>query len=152
MATADFNSYGTRRGNHEVMVRGTFANIRLRNQMAPGTEGGVTVKLPEGTEMSIFDASTAYASREHPADHHRRQRVRKRLEPRLGGQRHQVARRQGRPRRELRRIHRSNLVGMGVLPLQFLAGESARTYDLDGTETSPSPDSSRSTVVRRCRA
>ena len=134
VAREDFNSYGTRRGNHEVMVRGTFANIRLRNQMAPGTEGGVTIKLPEGTEMSIFDAAMAYAKDQTPL------MIIGGKEYGSGSSRDWAAK--GTKLLGVRavlvesfeRIHRSNLVGMGVLPLQFLAGESAATYDLDGTE------------------
>jgi aconitate hydratase len=135
IAQSDFNSYGTRRGNHEVMVRGTFANIRLRNQMAPGTEGGVTVKLPEGTQMSIFDAAMAYAQEGTPL------MIIGGKEYGSGSSRDWAAK--GTKLlgvkavlvESFERIHRSNLVGMGVLPLQFLAGESAATYDLDGTET-----------------
>ena len=134
VAREDFNSYGTRRGNHEVMVRGTFANIRLRNQMAPGTEGGVTIKLPEGSEMSIFDAAMAYAKDQTPL------MIIGGKEYGSGSSRDWAAK--GTKLLGVRavlvesfeRIHRSNLVGMGVLPLQFLAGESAATYDLDGTE------------------
>ena len=135
VATSDFNSYGTRRGNHEVMVRGTFANIRLRNQMAPGTEGGVTIKLPEGTEMSIFDASSAYAvegtplmiigGKEYGSGSSRDWAAKG---TKLLGVKAVLV-------ESFERIHRSNLVGMGVLPLQFLAGENAQTYALDGTET-----------------
>ena len=83
---ADFNSYGSRRGNHEVMVRGTFANVRLRNKLAPGTEGGVTRLLPEGEQMSIFDASVKYAERKTSAGDSRRKGIRLRLVARLGGQ------------------------------------------------------------------
>jgi aconitate hydratase len=132
---ADFNSYGTRRGNHEVMVRGTFANIRLRNLMAPGTEGGVTVKLPEGTPMSIFDAAMAYANEGTPLVI-------------LGGKEYGTGSSRDWAAKgtkllgvkavlveSFERIHRSNLVGMGVLPLQYLPGDSAQTYGLDGTET-----------------
>ena len=135
VAPQDFNSYGTRRGNHEIMMRGTFANIRLRNQLAPGTEGGVTIKLPEGTQMSIFDAAMAYAAegtplvilggKEYGSGSSRDWAAKG---TRLLGVRAVLA-------ESFERIHRSNLVGMGVLPLQFLAGESAATYDLDGTET-----------------
>jgi aconitate hydratase len=130
----DFNSYGTRRGNHEVMVRGTFANIRLRNQMAPRTEGGITVKLPEGEEMSIFDAAMAYAIEGTPLMI-------------LGGKEYGSGSSRDWAAKgtkllgvkavlveSFERIHRSNLVGMGVLPLQYAAGESADTYNLDGTE------------------
>ena len=130
----DFNSYGTRRGNHEVMVRGTFANIRLRNQMAPGTEGGITVKLPEGTQMPIFDAAMAYSLEGTPL------MILGGKEYGSGSSRDWAAK--GTKLLGVRavlvesfeRIHRSNLVGMGVLPLQFVAGESAATYGLDGTE------------------
>ncbi len=132
---ADFNSYGTRRGNHEIMVRGTFANIRIRNQMAPGTEGGVTRKLPEGTEMSIFDAAMAYQAEGTPL------MVIAGKEYGTGSSRDWAAK--GTKLLGVKavlvesyeRIHRANLVGMGVLPLQFQAGESAATYELDGTET-----------------
>ncbi|MHB1208758.1 MAG: aconitate hydratase AcnA [Acidimicrobiales bacterium] len=130
----DFNSYGTRRGNHEVMVRGTFANIRLRNQLAPGTEGGITIKLPEGTQMSIFDAAMAYAEEGTPLVI-------------LGGKEYGSGSSRDWAAKgtkllgvkavlveSFERIHRSNLVGMGILPLQYLAGESAATHDLDGTE------------------
>ncbi len=99
---ADFNSYGSRRGNHEVMVRGTFANVRLRNKLAPGTEGGVTRLLPEGEQMSIFDASVKYAERGSPARHPRRQGIRLRLLARLGRQGTQPARHPRRHRRKLR--------------------------------------------------
>ncbi len=135
VSPADFNSYGTRRGNHEVMVRGTFANIRLRNQLAPGTEGGVTRKLPEGTEMSIFDAAMAYQAEGTPL------MIIGGKEYGSGSSRDWAAK--GTKLlgvkavlvESFERIHRSNLVGMGVLPLQFLAGESAATYGLEGDET-----------------
>lgn len=135
VAQQDFNSYGTRRGNDEVMVRGTFANIRLRNQMAPGTEGGITIKLPEGQQMSIFEASRAYISEGTPLVI-------------LGGKEYGSGSSRDWAAKgtkllgvkavlveSFERIHRANLVGMGVLPLQFKAGESAATYELDGTET-----------------
>ncbi len=130
----DFNSYGTRRGNHQVMMRGTFANIRLRNLMAPGTEGGVTIKLPEGTPMSIFDAAMAYAEEGTPLV------ILGGKEYGSGSSRDWAAK--GTKLLGVRavlvesfeRIHRSNLVGMGVLPLQYLPGESAATLGLDGTE------------------
>ena len=135
VVAADFNSYGTRRGNHEIMVRGTFANIRIRNQLAPGTEGGVTLKLPEGTEMSIFDAAMAYQAEGTPL------MIIAGKEYGTGSSRDWAAK--GTKLLGVKavlvesyeRIHRANLVGMGVLPLQFLAGDSAATYDLDGTET-----------------
>ncbi len=131
----DFNSYGARRGNHEIMMRGTLANVRLRNQLAPGTEGGVTLKLPEGTEMSIFDAAMAYAAEGTPlivlggkeyGSGSSRDWAAKGVK--LLGVRAVLA-------ESFERIHRSNLVGMGVLPLQYMPGESAVTYGLDGTET-----------------
>jgi aconitate hydratase len=134
VAKADFNSYGSRRGNHEVMVRGTFANVRLRNKMAPGTEGGVTRLLPELTEMSIYDASVEYAKRGTPlailagkeyGSGSSRDWAAK--GPRLLGIRFVIA-------ESYERIHRSNLVGMGILPLQFQAGESAESLGLTGEE------------------
>jgi aconitate hydratase len=134
VSPADFNSYGSRRGNHEVMVRGTFANVRLRNKMAPGTEGGVTRLLPELTPMSIYDASVEYARRGTPlailagkeyGSGSSRDWAAK--GPRLLGIRFVIA-------ESYERIHRSNLVGMGILPLQFLAGESAESLGLTGEE------------------
>ncbi|MGA7834769.1 MAG: aconitate hydratase AcnA [Acidimicrobiales bacterium] len=130
----DFNSYGTRRGNHEVMMRGTFANIRLRNLMAPGTEGGVTIKLPESEPMSIFDAAMAYAEEGTPLI------ILGGKEYGSGSSRDWAAK--GTKLLGVRavlvesfeRIHRSNLVGMGVLPLQYLPGENAETLGLNGTE------------------
>ncbi|MGB6133812.1 MAG: aconitate hydratase AcnA [Acidobacteriaceae bacterium] len=132
---ADFNSYGSRRGNHEVMVRGTFANVRLRNKLAPGTEGGVTRLLPEGEQMSIFDASVKYAERATPlvilagkeyGSGSSRDWAAK--GPRLLGVRAVIA-------ESFERIHRSNLVGMGILPLQFKAGENVESLGLTGEET-----------------
>jgi aconitate hydratase len=130
----DFNSYGSRRGNHEVMVRGTFANVRLRNQLAPGTEGGVTVHIPSGDPMSIFDASVRYraegvplmilAGKEYGAGSSRDWAAKG---PALLGVRAVIA-------QSYERIHRSNLVGMGVLPLQFEAGASAASLGLGGRE------------------
>jgi aconitate hydratase len=134
VAAADFNSYGSRRGNHEVMVRGTFANVRLRNKMAPGTEGGVTRLLPEMTEMSIYDASVIYAERGTPlailagkeyGSGSSRDWAAK--GPRLLGIRFVIA-------ESYERIHRSNLVGMGILPLQFEPGENAESLGLTGEE------------------
>jgi aconitate hydratase len=130
---ADFNSYGSRRGNHEVMIRGTFANIRLRNQLAPGTEGGVTVK--DGKEMSIYDASREYIAEGTPL------MVLGGKEYGSGSSRDWAAK--GTVLLGVRavlvesfeRIHRSNLIGMGVLPLQFKPGESAETLGLTGEET-----------------
>ena len=131
----DFNSYGSRRGNHEVMVRGTFANVRLRNKLAPGTEGGVTRLLPEGTGMSIYDASVEYAKRGTPlailagkeyGSGSSRDWAAK--GPRLLGIKFVIA-------ESYERIHRSNLVGMGILPLQFKPGESVESLGLTGEET-----------------
>jgi aconitate hydratase A / 2-methylisocitrate dehydratase len=132
---ADFNSYGARRGNHEVMIRGTFANIRLRNQLAPGTEGGVTLHLPDGEQMTIFDAAMRYldegvplvvlAGKEYGSGSSRDWAAKG---PRLLGVRAVVA-------ESYERIHRSNLVGMGILPLQFPEGESASSLGLTGHET-----------------
>ena len=102
VAREDFNSYGARRGNHEVMMRGTFANVRLRNLLAPGTEGGVTLHLPDGTETSIFDAAMQYADEGDPARGAGGSRVRHGQQPRLGGQGHGPARRARRHRAELR--------------------------------------------------
>ena len=98
----DFNSYGARRGNHEVMMRGTFANIRLRNQLAPGTEGGWTTLLPGDEVLTIYDASVRYQRGRRAADGHRRQGIRLGIVARLGGEGHAAARRQGGARRELR--------------------------------------------------
>jgi len=131
---ADFNSYGSRRGNHEVMVRGTFANVRLRNKLAPGTEGGVTRLLPDDIPMSIYDASVAYAQRSTPlailagkeyGSGSSRDWAAK--GPRLLGIRFVVA-------ESYERIHRSNLVGMGILPLQFLPGQNDESLLLTGEE------------------
>jgi aconitate hydratase len=132
---ADFNSLGARRGNHEVMVRGTFANIRLRNQLAPGTEGGVTRHLPSGDAMTIFDASVRYAKegvplvviagKEYGSGSSRDWAAKG---PKLLGVRAVIA-------ESYERIHRSNLVGMGILPLQFLPGENAESLGLTGEET-----------------
>jgi aconitate hydratase len=150
VVAADFNSYGTRRGNHEIMVRGTFANIRIRNQMAPGTEGGVTLKLPEGTEMSIFDAAMAYQAEGHAAHDHRRQRVRHRIESRLGRQGHEVARR-ARPcsSRATSAFTAPTSWAWACLPLQFQSGESAETYGLDGTETISIDRTRRHSIAER---
>ncbi|MGB8258895.1 MAG: aconitate hydratase AcnA [Terracidiphilus sp.] len=132
---ADFNSYGSRRGNHEVMVRGTFANVRLRNKLAPGTEGGVTRLLPEGEQMSIFEASVKYAERgvplvilagkEYGSGSSRDWAAKG---PKLLGVRAVIA-------ESFERIHRSNLVGMGILPLQFAEGENVESLGLTGEET-----------------
>jgi len=134
VAVPDFNSYGSRRGNHEVMLRGTFANIRLRNQLRPGTEGGVTRHLPDGDELSIFDAAARYAEEEVPllviggAEYGTgSSRDWAAKGTRLLGVRAVIA-------KSFERIHRSNLVGMGVLPLQFAAGEDAASLGLSGDE------------------
>src|SRR5690348_5707563 len=131
---ADFNSYGSRRGNHEVMVRGTFANVRLRNKMVPSLEGGFTKHLPDGAEMTIFEASEKYikegvalvilAGKEYGSGSSRDWAAKG---PRLLGVQAVIA-------ESYERIHRSNLVGMGILPLQFLAGESAQSLNLTGEE------------------
>jgi aconitate hydratase len=131
---ADFNSYGSRRGNHEVMVRGTFANVRLRNKLAPGTEGGVTRLLPEGEGMSIFDASQKYtgrgvpliilAGKEYGSGSSRDWAAKG---PKLLGVRAVIA-------ESFERIHRSNLVGMGILPLQFTDGQNVASLGLTGEE------------------
>ena len=131
---ADFNSYGSRRGNHEVMVRGTFANVRLKNLLAPGTEGGVTRHLPDGEAMSIFDAAMKYekervplvilAGKEYGSGSSRDWAAKG---PLLLGVRAVIA-------ESYERIHRSNLVGMGILPLQFKAGENVTSLGLTGEE------------------
>ena len=130
-----FNSYGSRRGNHEVMVRGTFANVRLRNKLAPGTEGGFTTYLPTGEVTSIFDASMRYqadgvglailAGKEYGTGSSRDWAAKG---PMLLGIKVAIA-------ESFERIHRSNLIGMGILPLQFVADESAATQGLTGHET-----------------
>jgi aconitate hydratase len=131
---ADFNSYGSRRGNHEVMVRGTFANVRLRNKMVPNLEGGFTRHLPDGAEMTIFEASEKYltegvplviiAGKEYGSGSSRDWAAKG---PRLLGVQAVIA-------ESYERIHRSNLVGMGILPLQFVAGENAESLKLTGDE------------------
>src|SRR5258706_2982473 len=131
----EFNSYGARRGNHEVMMRGTFANIRLRNQLAPGTEGSWTLHLPDGEKMYIYDAAVKYreegvplfvlAGKEYGSGSSRDWAAKGTL---LLGVRAVLA-------ESYERIHRSNLVGMGVLPLQFKPGESAETFGITGKET-----------------
>ncbi len=131
---ADFNSYGSRRGNHEVMVRGTFANVRLKNLLAPGTEGGETRHLPDGAPMSIFDASVKYqadgvpllviAGKEYGSGSSRDWAAKG---PKLLGVQAVIA-------ESYERIHRSNLVGMGILPLQFPAGQNAASLGLTGDE------------------
>ncbi len=130
----DFNSFGSRRGNDRVMTRGTFANVRLRNQMAPGTEGGVTRFLPSGEQMSIFDASLQYkqtstplivlAGKEYGTGSSRDWAAKGTL---LLGVRMVLA-------ESFERIHRSNLVGMGVLPLQYAEGQTAESLGITGEE------------------
>jgi aconitate hydratase len=134
VADRDFNSYGARRGNHEVMVRGTFANVRIRNLMVPGVEGGVTCHQPNGERMSIYDAAERYRAEgvplvvigghEYGAGSSRDWAAKG---TRLLGVRAVIA-------RGFERIHRSNLIGMGVLPCEFAAGVSAQTLALDGSE------------------
>ncbi|ACL72925.1 aconitate hydratase 1 [Thioalkalivibrio sulfidiphilus HL-EbGr7] len=131
---ADFNSYGSRRGNHEVMMRGTFANVRLRNRLAPGTEGGVTLHLPDGGQMSIYDAAMKYkdegtplvviAGKEYGSGSSRDWAAKG---SRLLGVRAVIV-------ESFERIHRSNLVGMGVLPLTFMDGQNAQSLGLTGRE------------------
>jgi aconitate hydratase len=131
----DFNSYGARRGNHEVMMRGTFANIRLRNELAPGTEGSFTTHLPTGEVCSIFEAAERYgadatpllvlAGKEYGSGSSRDWAAKG---PALLGVRFVIA-------ESFERIHRSNLVGMGILPLQYEAGSTAATLAIDGSET-----------------
>ncbi len=131
----DFNQYGARRGNHEVMVRGTFANIRLRNLLLPGTEGGITLYLPTGEQMSIYDAAMRYkgdktpliiiAGKEYGTGSSRDWAAKGTL---LLGVRAVLA-------ESFERIHRSNLIGMGVLPLQFQEGQNAQSLGLTGRES-----------------
>jgi aconitate hydratase len=131
---ADFNQYGTRRGNHEVMMRGTFANIRIKNQMVPGVEGGVTIHYPSGEQLPIYDAAMRYrqedvplvvfAGREYGAGSSRDWAAKG---TRLLGVRAVIA-------QSFERIHRSNLIGMGVLPLTFDEGTSWQSLGLTGKE------------------
>jgi len=141
--TSEFNSYGSRRGNHEIMMRGTFANVRLRNQLAPGTEGGWTVHQPSGEQMSIYDAAMRYQDEGVPL------LVFGGKEYGTGSSRDWAAKGTALLGvasvivESFERIHRSNLVGMGVLPLQFRDGDSAaslglqatHTYDIEGLDT-----------------
>jgi len=146
---ADFNQYGARRGNHEVMMRGTFANIRLRNLLLPGTEGGVTLHIPSGEQMSIFDAAMKYkaagtplvilAGKEYGSGSSRDWAAKGTM---LLGVRAVIA-------ESFERIHRSNLIGMGVLPLQFLPGQNPQSLGLTGKESFDivgGNDASRKTV------
>ena len=132
---ADFNTYGSRRGNHEVMIRGTFANVRIRNQLVPGREGGYTVLLPEGREMTIFEAARLYADQNTPLI------VFAGKDYGMGSSRDWAAKGtlllgiKAVIAESFERIHRSNLVGMGVLPLQFAEGESFSSLGLTGGET-----------------
>ncbi len=134
VAREDFNSYGARRGNHEVMMRGTFANVRLRNLLAPGTEGGVTLHLPDGAQTSIFDAAMQYADEHVPLV------VLAGREYGTGSSRDWAAKGtallgvQAVIAQSLERIHRSNLIGMGVVPLQFYKGDSVQSLGLTGHE------------------
>jgi aconitate hydratase len=130
----DFNSYGARRGNFEVMTRGTFANIRIRNEMVPGTEGGFTKHLPDGKEMSVYEASKLYqqdgiplvviAGKDYGMGSSRDWAAKG---PNLLGIQAAIV-------ESFERIHRSNLIGMGVMPLEFKDGQSRKTLNLDGTE------------------
>jgi len=135
VASKDFNSYGSRRGNHEVMMRGTFANIRLRNQLAPGTEGGWTRHQPSDTEMSVYDAAMRYQKENTPLIV-------------LGGKEYGTGSSRDWAAKgtsllgvsaviteSFERIHRSNLVGMGVLPLNFKNGQNSESLGLTGLET-----------------
>jgi aconitate hydratase len=157
VAVKDFNSYGARRGNHEVMMRGTFANVRLRNQLAPGTEGGWTTHLPGDEVMSIYDASMKYqaahvplvilAGKEYGSGSSRDWAAKGTM---LLGVKAVIA-------ESFERIHRSNLVNMGVLPLQFADGESAASLGLTGREVFDLVGSGeslrpRGTVTVRARA
>ncbi len=135
---ADFNSYGSRRGNHEVMMRGTFANIRIRNEMAPGVEGGVTIHHPDGEVMPIYDAAMRYQHGGRAAGGLRRQGVRHRLVARLGGQGHPPARRQGGDRRELR-AHPPLQPGRHGRAAARLRGRRRRGSPSASTATRPSP-------------
>src|SRR5262249_47557898 len=148
VSPADFNSYGARRGNDRVMTRGTFANVRIKNLMVPGVEGGVTRHQPDGAEMPIYDAAVKYqaegvplvifAGQEYGTGSSRDWAAKG---TRLLGVRAVVA-------QSYERIHRSNLVGMGVLPLQFLEGGSAAALGLDGTELFDLPDLEKALAPR----
>src|SRR5437763_11425348 len=154
----DFNSYGSRRGNHAVMIRGTFANIRLRNQLVPGVEGGVTVNHLTGDQSTIYDAATAYAAegvplvvlagKEYGSGSSRDWAAKGTM---LLGVKAVIA-------ESYERIHRSNLIGMGVLPLQFPPGQNAESLRLTGREifdiegiaaaARPAEDRAREVTVR----
>jgi len=134
IAAKDFNSYGARRGNHEVMMRGTFANIRIRNEMVPGVEGGFTKHIPSGEILSIFDAAMRYknektsliviAGKEYGSGSSRDWAAKG---PKLLGVKAVIA-------ESFERIHRSNLIGMGIIPLEFMEGVTRKTLHLDGSE------------------
>jgi aconitate hydratase len=135
VAVADFNTYGARRGNHEVMMRGTFANVRIKNLMLPGTEGGITIHHPSGEQMSIYEAAMRYRKEGVPSvvfggDEYGQGSSRDWAAkgPQLLGAKAVIV-------RNFERIHRANLVFMGVLPLQFKDGASAQSLKLDGSET-----------------
>jgi len=157
VAPLDFNNYGARRMNHDVMIRGAFSNVQLKNQMVPGTEGGVTLHQPDGTRMSIYDAAMRYRSEQVPliiiaGEEYGTGSARDwaAKATRLLGVRAVVA-------SSFERIHRSNLVGMGVLPCQFAAGMNAATYrldgsalfDIDGLDDGVAPGQTLTLVVRR---
>ena len=156
VSVADFNSYGARRGNHEVMVRGTFANVRIKNLMVPGVEGGVTILQPEGTRVPIHEAALAYIKRGTPL------MVFAGSEYGTGSSRDWAAKGtallgvKAVVAKSFERIHRSNLVMMGVLPCQFEEGADAGTLKLDGSETfdllgaaEPQPRQKARLVIRR---
>jgi aconitate hydratase len=134
VAAKDFNSYGSRRGNHEVMMRGTFANIRIKNEMLPGVEGGFTHYVPEGTTLSIFDAAMRYqqdkiptiviAGKEYGTGSSRDWAAKG---PKLLGVVAVIA-------ESFERIHRSNLIGMGIIPLEFIDGATRKTLHITGSE------------------
>jgi aconitate hydratase len=135
VAVSDFNTYGARRGNHEVMMRGTFANVRIKNLMLPGTEGGITLHQPSGEQTSIYEAAMRYRKEGVPSvvfggDEYGQGSSRDWAAkgPQLLGVRAVIV-------RNFERIHRANLVFMGVLPLQFKDGTSAQSLKLDGSET-----------------
>nr|MBA2814485.1 Aconitate hydratase [Candidatus Pantoea persica] len=163
---ADFNSYGSRRGNHEVMMRGTFANIRMRNEMVPGMEGGYTRRIPSSEQLAIYDAAMKYqqegtviAGKEYGFGSSRDWAAKG---PRLQGVRVVIA-------ESFERIHRSNLIGMGILPLEFAPGVTRKTLGLTGEElfdvdnlsqlqlgctvkvTMTRPDGTQEVLETRCR-
>jgi aconitate hydratase len=135
VSIADFNTYGARRGNHQVMMRGTFANVRIKNLMVPGTEGGVTIHHPSGEQTSIYEAAMRYKKEGVPSvvfggDEYGQGSSRDWAAkgPQLLGVKAVIV-------RNFERIHRANLVFMGVLPLQFKDGATAQSLKLDGSET-----------------